>query len=127
MILSQRLWWSVAHNTSPDDAAECMVWAKVRSQCRGKRHYLREIDLTPAEEDAVVRILRNPADDVFRAQIAHEATNFPDGRERCARWFPQASNETAVPEPASIRATDSVLRELVAIRQLLERIDAKVA
>lgn len=32
MKLSQRLWWSVAHHTAPDDPVECMVWAKVQTQ-----------------------------------------------------------------------------------------------
>lgn len=88
MKLSQRLWWSVAHHTSPDDPVACMVWAKVRSQCWGKRHYVREIVLTEAEEAVVVRILKHPADDVLRAQIRHEAQNYPDGWERSLRWLP---------------------------------------
>lgn len=78
----------MAHNTSLDDPVECMVWAKVRSQCHGKRHYLREIALTEAEEAVVVCILKHPADDVLRSQIAHEARNFPDGWERSLRWLP---------------------------------------
>ena len=87
--LSQRLWWSVAYHTKPQIPAHCTLWGKIVSQCVGKRHYLREITLTPAEEAAAVDILRNPPDDLFRFYVWHEATNYPDGAERCARWYPR--------------------------------------
>lgn len=90
MILSQRLWWSVAHNTGLEPA-DVALWAKVFLQCEGKRHYLREIDLTPDEEAAAVRILRHPPDEVMRRQIQHEAENYPDGWERSLRWLPEGT------------------------------------
>jgi hypothetical protein len=129
MKLSQRLWWSVAHNTNPDDAVECMVWGKVRTQCQGKRHYLREIELTQDEEEAVIRILRNPPDDYMRSQIAHEATNFPDGRERSKAWLPelrergkQGIPDDLVPGPPDPRALTTHIQRLEMLHEELGRL-----
>lgn len=89
MTLSQRLWWSIAYHCDETSIASCMVWAKVRQFCIGKRHYLRHIPLSPSEEAWVVHLLRNPPDETFRSQINHEARNFPDGWERSLRWLPE--------------------------------------
>lgn len=75
MILSNRLWRAIAYRMG-DNPADAMVWAKVESEAKGKRHFLRRIMLTFPEMQMVLALLRSPCDDYMRFVIAHErATN----------------------------------------------------
>jgi hypothetical protein len=78
MTLSNRLWRAIAARMD-DSPTQAMVWAKVRMQAHGKRHYLREIDLTHRERGAVACALHaNTADDYLRFCVVHERNTNPD-------------------------------------------------
>lgn len=79
MRLSNRCWRAIAYRMD-DSPAEAMVWAKVESEAKGKRHYLRDIALNAYERIVVFDALISPhPDDHYMGfVIDHERATNPD-------------------------------------------------
>lgn len=78
MTLSNRLWRAIARRWEESlDPAQVWVWAKVRQQALGKRHFYVHIDLTGPELRAVTALLQAPPDNYLRFLVSHEREHNP--------------------------------------------------